>query len=112
MELAATGCYEEAMRNFDIALELRSDFPEALYSRGGVYIATGHYEEAIGNYERALKLRPDFPDAFRNREMVVERLSAVGPTGKETVVHYRDAPSLSQMTKTCSAATSYPRSRP
>jgi tetratricopeptide (TPR) repeat protein len=52
MELAPTERYEESIRKFDLALELRLDFPEALYSGGEVYIATGRYGEAIGSYER------------------------------------------------------------
>jgi len=59
--------YEQAIQNYNKALELKPDFPKALYNRGIAYRYVGQYERAIQDYDKALELRPDYPEALVNR---------------------------------------------
>ena len=46
--------YEEALEKLKPALELDSDFPQALYYLGRSYEGIGQYKEAIATYEKAI----------------------------------------------------------
>ena len=51
------GEYAAAFRDFEAALELFSNFPEAYINRGNAYFYTGQVERAIADYNRALQRR-------------------------------------------------------
>ena len=48
----------------DRALALDPDLPEALITRGEVYVTLGRHDDAARDLERALERRPDHPDAL------------------------------------------------
>jgi tetratricopeptide (TPR) repeat protein len=54
--LSAVG---QAKMNYERALSLRPDFPEALNNLGAAYFAQKNYSRAIRLYRRALQLSPD-----------------------------------------------------
>lgn len=49
------GEYDSALADFEAALELFSEFPEAYINRGNVYFYTGQIEQAIADYNRAIQ---------------------------------------------------------
>ena len=51
------GEYDAALADFEAALELISDFPEAFINRGNAYFYTGQVERAIADYNRAIARR-------------------------------------------------------
>ena len=51
------GEYAEAFKDFEKALELISNFPEAYINRGNAYFYTGQVERAIADYNRAIERR-------------------------------------------------------
>lgn len=51
------GEYDAALADFEAALELISDFPEAYINRGNAYFYTGQVERAIADYNRAIARR-------------------------------------------------------
>jgi tetratricopeptide (TPR) repeat protein len=51
------GEYAAALEDFEKALELISNFPEAYINRGNAYFYTGQVERAIADYDRAIKRR-------------------------------------------------------
>jgi tetratricopeptide (TPR) repeat protein len=51
------GEYDMALKDFEEALELISNFPEAYINRGNAYFYTGQVERAIADYNRAIKGR-------------------------------------------------------
>ncbi|MGB2884722.1 MAG: tetratricopeptide repeat protein, partial [Dehalococcoidia bacterium] len=59
--------YDEALADYNRALELRPDYPEALNNRGVTYSKMERYDEALADYNRALELRHDYLDALNNR---------------------------------------------
>lgn len=51
------GEYAAAISDFEAALELFSNFPEAYINRGNAYFYTGQVERAIADYNRAIQRR-------------------------------------------------------
>jgi tetratricopeptide (TPR) repeat protein len=49
--------YDAAFADFEAALELFSEFPEALINRGNTYFYTGQVERAIADYNKAISRR-------------------------------------------------------
>ncbi|HUB18330.1 MAG TPA: tetratricopeptide repeat protein [Acidobacteriaceae bacterium] len=57
---------EQAKHNYEEALALRPNFPDALNNLGAVYFAEKKYTQAIRLYRRALELAPDSPITTAN----------------------------------------------
>jgi len=55
-----------ARRDYQQALRLRPDYPEALNNLGAVYYAKGSFHKAEKYYRRALRLAPRSPSIFSN----------------------------------------------
>jgi tetratricopeptide (TPR) repeat protein/peroxiredoxin len=60
------GYFDQAIREFTLALETNPDYAEAHYNLGTLYLKQGKPEEARRHLLRALELRPDYPDALNN----------------------------------------------
>ncbi len=58
--------YDDALADYNRALELRPDYPAALNNRGIINSEMERYDEALADFNRALELRPDFPEALYN----------------------------------------------
>jgi tetratricopeptide (TPR) repeat protein len=56
-----------AIAQFDLALRLQPEFPEALRSRGNALFDNGQYSLAIDDYGEALHLRPNYQAALQGR---------------------------------------------
>ena len=69
--------YDEALANYDSALELKPDDPNFLSNRGNTYHHLKRYEEALADYNKALQLRPDYPDILNNRGINYLKMGAV-----------------------------------
>lgn len=52
--------YQTAIKLYDEAIKLRSDFPEAEYQRGQALIALGRAADAERAFRRAVELRPEW----------------------------------------------------
>jgi tetratricopeptide (TPR) repeat protein len=57
---------EEARRDYQRALQLRPDYPEALNNLGAIYYAKKNYRKAIRYYRRALQSDPKSAPIFSN----------------------------------------------
>jgi tetratricopeptide (TPR) repeat protein len=67
------GEYTAAVADFEKALSLISDFPEAYINRGNTYYYTGQVERAIADYDRAIQRRSaKRHTAYFNRGLVNE----------------------------------------
>jgi tetratricopeptide (TPR) repeat protein len=57
---------DNAKKNYERALKLKSDYAEALNNLGTVYYAQKSYRRAIGYYRRALKINPQSASIYSN----------------------------------------------
>ena len=64
--LMSRGRTDEAVAQYQRALEIRPDFPEAHNNLGNALPRRGRIDEAIAEYEKALETRPDYADAHNN----------------------------------------------
>jgi tetratricopeptide (TPR) repeat protein len=103
--LQATGAHEEAIHQFDRALQTRADFADAYCNRGISLARLGRYSEALSDETRALALDPGDGGCWYNRAVTLftlgrfeESLQDVGeakrrgfplPAGFEDAVRYR-----------------------
>ena len=66
--------YAQAIQDYDQAIRIRPNYPEAFNNRGFAYYHQQDYDRAIGNYDQAVKLSPGYARAFNNRaEAYVEK---------------------------------------
>ncbi len=95
------GSCQEAMRNYDRAIELNNKFAEAYNNRAYTHMRMGLYELAVPDLDRAIALRPNYINALMNRGDIYnfyyhrdkqraiadyDRAIASGATQKETSV--------------------------
>ncbi|WP_293025922.1 tetratricopeptide repeat protein [Moorena sp. SIO3I8] len=67
MLLVAAQEYEDAIANFDKALEIKPDDHQAWYSRGVALSILGRLEAGIDSFDQAVKIKPDHHKACYNR---------------------------------------------
>jgi tetratricopeptide (TPR) repeat protein len=66
-------CYEQkgdddhAMADYNIALQMRSNFFAAFYNRGTLYMRKGALQSALDDFNAALKIKPDLYRALADR---------------------------------------------
>ena len=58
---------DEALKNYDKAIQLKPDHAKAYSNRGVTLQALGQLEEAIQSYDKAIQLKPDFAEAYSNQ---------------------------------------------
>jgi len=66
IKLRRRGLNDEAARNYEAALVLAPDMPEAHYNLGIARRAQGRLEAAVKCWDQAVKLRPGFAEARNN----------------------------------------------
>ena len=71
---AKDGQYENAIQEFDQAIQLDPDHSKAYYNRGISYFYLGQDQTAINDYTKAIQLNPDDADAYNNRGVSYENL--------------------------------------
>lgn len=59
--------YEAAIKDFDQAIEINSNWAEAFYNRGLAYGKLAEYHKAIEDYTRALEINSHWADVYNNR---------------------------------------------
>ena len=64
MASADAGLLAQAVDEFEFALEMEADMPEALIGMGNVYILQGDYPAAIDALQQATERGPDLPQAY------------------------------------------------
>ena len=59
--------YDNAIRDYNKAVELKPDNARAYRSRGDAYNNKGEYEQSIQDYDKAIELKPDDATIYLNR---------------------------------------------
>ena len=61
------GDYQQAIKDFDRAIELDPQLAEAYWGRGRTYHGLGDYQQAIKDFDRAIELDPKLAEAYWDR---------------------------------------------
>ena len=68
------GDYQEAIKDFDRAIELDPKLAGAYWGRGKTYHELGDYQEAIKDFDRAIELNPKLGGAYWSRGKTYQKL--------------------------------------
>ena len=61
---------DQALADFNRALELNPKNPETYICRGNVYLKKANFDRAISDYNQALEINPKYPQAYKSRGLV------------------------------------------
>ena len=59
--------YQKAIAEFDQAIELESEYVDAIYYRGRSYLFLNELEKAIADFSLAIEIDPTYVDAYERR---------------------------------------------
>lgn len=82
--------YEEALLDFDKAVELLPKYAMAYYNRGNLYQKQKKYEQALADFNYAIRYRRNFDKAYNNRGTLYKETNRLD----EALVDYDRAISL------------------
>ncbi len=66
--------YEEALSDFNKAVELDPNFAQVYNNRGALLMDLNRYEESKKDFDRAVALQPQFAFAYNNRGMLMHKM--------------------------------------
>lgn len=69
------GDYKNAMQDFNAALKIKPDFPQAYANRALVFVKIDSLPRAIADYDRAIEANPDYAAAYVGRGNVYRLLN-------------------------------------
>jgi tetratricopeptide (TPR) repeat protein len=67
------GNCDEAIKNYDKAIELDPTISQFYNNRGYTYMQKEEYQKALSDYEKAIQLRPGYPRALLNKGDIYAR---------------------------------------
>ena len=79
--LAAAGRTNEAIGEYEKALEIKPDYAGARCNLANALLVLQRYDEAIAEYRKAIAIRPDFTEAKRNLDPVLSHLDELRAKG-------------------------------
>lgn len=66
---------EQAVRHYDVAIELAADYFEAHNNRGNALMDMRRLDEALASFDEAIALNPEYAQAHMNRGIALRRLT-------------------------------------
>jgi tetratricopeptide (TPR) repeat protein len=85
--LVDQGRVDEAIGQFQQALQIRPGYAETYYNLGNALLQQGRVDEAIGQFQQALQIRPDYADADFNLGVALGRKGNMD----EAITHFQQA---------------------
>jgi lipoprotein NlpI len=64
------GNYQQAIADFDRAIEINPKYAGIYYNRGSAYQFLGNYQQAIGDFNKAIEIMPKYVEAYNALGMV------------------------------------------
>jgi len=61
------GQFDQAMADFNKAIELNPIFPQAFLDRGSIYMQQGRIPQAMADFSQAIAINPKYLEAYNNR---------------------------------------------
>lgn len=77
------GLYEEAIKDFNKAIELNQNISEVYNNRGSAKAILRQYKEAIKNFDKAIELNPNNSDAYFNMALPKQLLANITENERE-----------------------------
>jgi tetratricopeptide (TPR) repeat protein len=68
------GLYEEALKSYNEAIRIKSDYEYCYYNIGLLYEAQNNLREALSYYNKALELEPKFAYAQHSKEIITRQI--------------------------------------
>ncbi len=68
------GQHDQAIADYNKALEIDPKFTEAYNGRGLSYAAKAEYDQALSDYNKALEINSKYAEAYYNKALVYEKL--------------------------------------
>ena len=65
---------DTALQNWEQAIALKPDWPEAYYACGNVMVELRRYGDAIASFDKAIALKPDYSPAYNSRGNALQAL--------------------------------------
>jgi len=91
------GQYDEAISDFNKAIEINSKYDKAYNNRGITYRLKGQYDRAISDFNKAIEINPTDAQAYNNLAWLLATAGVPGfRNGEKAVVLARKACELSQ----------------
>ncbi len=69
--LATEKKYDEALTDYNKAIQLEPKFSKAYNNRGGLMRTLNKYDDAISDFNKAIELQPDYVKAYNNRGLLM-----------------------------------------
>ena len=84
--------YNQAIKDYDKAIELKPNYAYAYNNRGIAYNKKGNYDQAIKDYDEAISLNPNYADACNNRENVYDNFKLPSMNEVEALINKNKTP--------------------
>lgn len=92
IEASLRGSLDDAIREYEAALKINDNIPEAHNNLGFAYLDKSEFEKAIEHQKRAIELKPDLANAYFGLAMAYERTGK----GNEALVNWKEFSKLAQ----------------
>lgn len=88
--LVQEGQVDEAIANYETALQMQPDYADADYNLGNALLAKGEVEEALRHCQRAVAIQPNDPEA----QLALANALLYNRQIDEAIIHYQKAMAL------------------
>ena len=85
--LQGLGKLDQAIRSYDLAIQLKPDFSTAFNNRGIAFQKLRQLDLAIASFDEALKYHPSYAEAYFNKGVVIQGMGLLN----EAIACYRSA---------------------
>ncbi len=63
-----------ALQNWEQAIAVKPDYPEAYNARGNVLLRLMRYDDAVASFDKSIELKPDYPQPYNSRGNALQAL--------------------------------------
>jgi Flp pilus assembly protein TadD, contains TPR repeats len=90
------GYFEEAISEYNEAIKLESNNPEAYCNRGLMYYNLGKYEQAINDFDSSIRLEKENPLSYYNRGLCYRELKKYNLALEDLFISKQQDPSFTE----------------